>query len=78
MIEAGHFAKPVIVSAVRPYTLLATNKNSIKVYDNRWEDAIKKIKGNHNMQVELGLKLKEDVRLKYDIVKENAKRLQTL
>jgi hypothetical protein len=30
------------------------------------------------MQIELGLKLKEDVKSKYDIVKENAKRLQTL
>ena len=42
------------------------------------EEAIKKIKGNHQMQVDLGLKLKEDVSLKYNIVKENAKRLQTL
>ena len=78
MIEAGHFAKPVMVSDVNPYNLLSTIKNSLKVYNNDWAAAIKKIKGNHTMQVDLGLKLKEDVRLKYDIVKENAKRLQTL
>lgn len=78
MIEAGHFAKPVIVSAVDPYNLLSTTKNSIKVYNNDWESAKNKIKGNHQMQVDLGLKLKEDVTLKYNIVKENAKRLQTL
>lgn len=78
MIEAGHFAKPVIVSAVDPYNLLSTNKNSIKVYNNKWEDAIKKIYGEHQMQVDLGLKLKEDVSLKYDLSKENEKRLQTL
>lgn len=78
MIEAGHFAKPVIVSAVNPYNLLSTNKNSIKVYNNDWSSAIKKIKGNHTMQVELGLKLKEDVKIKHDLTKENEKRLQTL
>ena len=78
LIEAGHFAKPVLVSHVKPYTLLATNKNSIKVYNNDWTAAIGKIKGNHQLQVDLGLKLKEDVSLKYNIVKENAKRLQTL
>ena len=78
MIEAGHFAKPVMVSAVEPYNLLSTNKNSVKVYNNEWGDAIKKIKGNHQMQVDLGLKLKEDITLKYDIAKENEKRLQSL
>lgn len=78
MIEAGHFAKPVMVSAVMPYNLLSTNKNSLKVYNNNWAAAIKKIKGNHTMQVELGLKLNEDVKIKHDIVKENEKRLQTL
>ena len=78
MIEAGHFAKPVMVSDVMPYNLLATNSNSLKVYGNDWAAAIKKIKGNYTMQIELGLKLKEDVKSKYDIVKENAKRLQTL
>ena len=78
LIEAGHFAKPVMVSAVDPYNLLSTNKNSLKVYNNDWATAIKKIKGNHMMQVDLGLKLKEDVRLKYDIAKENEKRLQSL
>jgi len=78
MIEAGHFAKPVMVSAVDPYTLLSTNKNSLKVYNNDWATAIKKIKGNHTMQVDLGLKLKEDVNIKYDLSKENEKRLQSL
>ena len=67
-----------MVSAVMPYNLLSTTKNSLKVYNNNWAAAIKKIKGDHNMQVDLGLKLKEDVNLKYNIVKENAKRLQTL
>ena len=78
MIEAGHFAKPVMVSYLAPYNSISTTKNSLKVYNNDWASAIKKIKGNHTMQVELGLKLKEDVTLKYNIVKENAKRLQTL
>ena len=78
MIEAGHFAKPVMVSAIDPYTLLATNKNSLKVYNNEWAAAIKKIKGNHTMQVDLGLKLKEDVAIKYDLSKENEKRIQSL
>ena len=78
MIEAGHFAKPVMVSAADPYNLLSTNKNSLKVYNNEWANAIKKIYGNHQMQVDLGLKLKEDVDLKYNLVKENEKRLQTL
>ncbi len=78
MIEAGHFAKPVMVSAIDPYTLLATNKNSLKVYNNDWAAAIKKIKGNHTMQVDLGLKLKEDVTIKYDLSKENEKRIQSL
>lgn len=78
MIEAGHFAKPVMVSAVNPYNLLSTNKNSLKVYNNNWASAIKKIKGNYNMQVDLGLKLKEDVTIKYDLTKENEKRLQSL
>jgi glycosyltransferase involved in cell wall biosynthesis len=78
MIEAGHFAKPVMVSAVEPYTLLSTNKNSLKVYNNEWSNAIKKIKGNHTMQVDLGLKLKEDITIKHDITKENEKRLQSL
>lgn len=78
MIEAGHFAKPVMVSAADPYNLLSTNKNSLKVYNNDWANAIKKIYGNHQMQVDLGLKLKEDVDLKYNLVKENEKRLQTL
>jgi hypothetical protein len=67
-----------MVSAVMPYNLLSTTKNRLKVYNNNWTAAIKKIKGDHNMQVDLGLKLKEDVNLKYNIVKENAKRLQTL
>ena len=78
MVEAGHFAKPVMVSAIDPYTLLATNKNSLKVYNNDWTSAIKKIKGNHTMQVDLGLKLKEDVAIKHDLAKENEKRLQSL
>jgi len=78
MIEAGHFAKPVMVSNVEPYTLLATNKNSLKVYNNDWSSAIKKIKGNHQMQVDLGLKLKEDVSIKYNLTTENEKRLQSL
>ena len=78
MIEAGHFAKPVMVSAVDPYNLFSTNKNSLKVYNNEWVAAIKKIKGNHTMQVDLGLKLKEDVTIKYDLTKENEKRLQAL
>ena len=78
MIEAGHFAKPVMVSAVSPYNLLSTNKNSLKVHNNDWVSAIKKIKGNHTMQVDLGLKLKEDVKIKHDLAKENEKRLQTL
>ena len=78
MIEAGHFAKPIMVSAVDPYNLLSTTKNSLKVYNNNWAAAIKKIYGNHQMQVDLGLKLKEDVKLKYDLSKENEKRLQTL
>ena len=78
MIEAGHFAKPVMVSAVEPYTLLSTNKNSLKVYNNEWAAAIKKIKGNHTMQVDLGLKLKEDITIKHDLSKENEKRLQSL
>jgi len=78
MIEAGHFAKPVMVSAIDPYTLLATNKNSLKVYNNEWASAIKKIKGNHTMQVDLGLKLKEDITIKHDLAKENEKRLQSL
>jgi hypothetical protein len=78
MIEAGHFAKPVMVSAVDPYNLLSTTKNSLKVYNNEWAYSIKKIYGNHQMQVDLGLKLKEDVKLKYDLSKENEKRLQTL
>lgn len=78
MIEAGHFAKPVMVSAVNPYNLLSTNKNSLKVYNNNWASAIKKIKGNYNMQIDLGLKLKEDVTIKYDLTKENEKRLQSL
>ena len=78
MIEAGHFAKPVMVSAVNPYNLLSTNKNSLKVYNNKWASAIKKIKGNYNMQIDLGLKLKEDVTIKYDLTKENEKRLQSL
>ena len=67
-----------MVSAVDPYNLLSTTKNSLKVYNNDWAAAIKKIKGNHNMQVDLGLKLKEDVGIRHDIVKENEKRLQTL
>jgi O-antigen biosynthesis protein len=58
MIEAGHFAKPVMVSNVMPYNLLATNSNSLKVHGNDWAAAIKKIKGNYNMQIELGLKAK--------------------
>ena len=78
MIEAGHFAKPVMVSAVDPYNLFSTNKNSLKVYNNEWASAIKKIKGNHTMQVDLGLKLKEDVTIKYNLTKENEKRLQAL
>lgn len=78
MIEAGHFAKPVIVSAVKPYNLLSTNKNSLKVYNNDWASAIKKIYGDHQMQVDLGLKLKDDVTTKYNLDKENEKRLQTL
>lgn len=78
MIEAGHFAKPVIVSAVYPYNSLSTTKNALKVYNNDWASAIKKIKGNHIMQVELGLKLKEDISIKHDLIKENEKRLQTL
>ena len=57
---------------------LATNKNSLKVYNNDWAAAIKKIKGNYTMQVDLGLKLKEDVTIKYDLSKENEKRLQSL
>ena len=78
MIEAGHFAKPVMVSAVKPYNLLSTNKNSLKVYNNEWASAIKKIYGDHQMQVDLGLKLKDDVTTKYNLDKENEKRLQTL
>jgi hypothetical protein len=67
-----------MVSAVEPYTLLSTNKNSLKVYNNEWAAAIKKIKGNHTMQVDLGLKLKEDITIKHDLSKENEKRLQSL
>ena len=78
LIEAGHFAKPVLVSAVNPYKSLSTVKNTIKVHNNRWNDAIKTIKGNHMMQVELGLKLQEDVRAKHNLDKENSKRLQSL
>ena len=78
MIEAGHFAKPVMVSQVAPYTLLSTNKNSLKVYNNDWAAAIKKIYGNRQMQVDLGLKLKEDVSIKYNLTKENEKRLESL
>ena len=78
MIEAGHFARPIIVSDVYPYKSIATSSNSIRVYNNRWDLAIKKIKGDHQRQVEMGLQLRDDIRSKFDIVKENAKRIQLL
>ena len=78
MIESGHFCKPVMVSNVEPYTNLATGKNCIKVLDNDWAKAIKRIKGEHNLQVDLGMKLKEDVEAKYNLDKENRLRIQLL
>jgi len=78
MIESGHFCKPVMVSNVEPYTNIATGKNSIKVLHNDWAKAIKRIKGEHNLQVDLGMKLKEDVETKYNLDKENRLRLQLL
>lgn len=78
MIEAGHFCKPVIVSNVAPYDTIATNLNSIKVHGNDWSKAIKRIKGNYNLQNDLALKLKEDVETKYNLDKENRNRIQLL
>ena len=78
MIESGHFCKPVMVSNVEPYTNLATGKNCIKVLDNDWAKAIKRIKGERNLQVDLGMKLKEDVEAKYNLDKENRLRIQLL
>ena len=78
MIESGYFCKPCLVSYVAPYTNLATNKNCIKVFNNDWTKAIKRIKGNLNLQVDLGMQLKEDVESKYNLDKENRKRIQLL
>ena len=78
LLEAGHFCKPALVSYVAPYTNLATVKNSIPIKNNDWAKAIKKIKGNLNMQNDLGLKLKEDVETHYNLDKENRKRIQLL
>jgi len=78
LIEAGHFVKPALVSYVAPYTNLATVKNSIPVKSNEWAKAIKRIKGNINLQNDLALKLKEDVETHYNLDKENRKRIQLL
>lgn len=78
LIEAGHFVKPALVSYVAPYTNLATSKNSVCVKNNDWAKAIKRIKGNLNLQNDLALKLKEDVETHYNLDKENRKRVQLL
>ena len=79
IIEAGHFGRAVICSNVHPYkSHLKRYKNCLKSEDNEWSKWIQRIKGDHNMQMELGMALNEYVRENYKLEKENKLRFDTL
>ena len=63
MIEAGAFGKAVIVSNVKPYTNVISDKNCIAVESkSEWIDAIKRLNGNKELARDLGEQLREDTK----------------
>jgi len=74
MVEAGAFKKAVIVSNVKPYTNVITDKNCIAVNSkNEWIDAIKLLMNDPQRGIDMGLQLHEDTK-RYDI--ENVNKLR--
>ena len=84
MIEAGFMQKAIITSNVEPYSLLATNKNSISITDGfansalAWKNAMKRLILNENLVNDLAMQLYEDVKVKYHIDTANEIRAQLL
>jgi glycosyltransferase involved in cell wall biosynthesis len=69
LIEAGFFKKAVIVSNVNPYKIVINDKNSIIIRTKRdWEKKIKYCIKNPNYVKDIGERLYQDVKVKYNAV----------
>ena len=82
MIEAGFKKKPIIVSNIAPYTILADKYNSIMVnHQSRnegWYFAMRKLIREPELREDLAEQLYEDVKDTYHINTVNKKRKQLL
>lgn len=80
IIEAGFKKKPIICSAVMPYTYDINSNHGFYIDQNRnhfdWYDAIKKLTRHPEMIKEMGENLYQLVSKKYDINIVNEKRTQ--
>lgn len=73
MLESGYYKKPVIVTKIHPYTILAEDGvNCMTVRKNEYASKLKKLQNSPQMQEDLRMKLHEDVMEKYhmDIVNQ--------
>lgn len=79
-IESGFMKKAAIVSETIPYTYICNEKNSILVKESRkhkdWAKAMKRLIQNPNERKDLGEKLHEDVKDKYNLFNVNELRHQ--
>lgn len=80
MLEAGWAKKPVIVSGVHPYTLIAQDgKNCLTAYTTKsWKRAISILINNPEYADELRHNLHEDIRQNYLIDKVNTVRTELI
>lgn len=79
LVEAGHFGRAVIVSDTHPYSPHVKHfKTGLKSDNKSWEKWVKRIKGDHALQADLGAALKEYVDKNYSLQRENRLRFETL
>ena len=79
LIEAGHFGRAVICSDAYPYKPhLKHFSNCLKTDNQGWLKQINRIKGDKNLQDELGQALQEYVNKNFVLEKENRLRFDTL
>jgi glycosyltransferase involved in cell wall biosynthesis len=82
LIEAGFMKKAVIVQDCMPYSILATDKNCIKIKTTRnewdWYVEMKNLIGDKERIKDLGEALYESVKDKYDIKNVNVERKQII
>lgn len=70
MIEAGFKCKPIIVSNVEPYTLLASDNNCLKVNKPRpseWIRQMRRLSDSRSLREDIASQLYEDVKDRYNL-----------